>query len=177
VQCVLDAGGDTLRYQPIGYWAYYPSKVFPHRSGRLAAPNSERTDGPVATLPRDRDAVRGFKEGDLKSSVTVMVRGGKYFLDDPFVLDSHDSGDHDHKITYQAYPDTRQIDPGERINSLAQWQKWATMNTPCLPILFSWMRLMMTIRLKADSPAKQPGFEPIDPTSFGPAKVTKHKAA
>ena len=28
VQCVLDVGGDTMRYQPIGYWAYYPSKVF-----------------------------------------------------------------------------------------------------------------------------------------------------
>jgi len=30
VQCALDIGGDTLRYQPIGYRAYYPSKVFPH---------------------------------------------------------------------------------------------------------------------------------------------------
>ena len=30
VQCALDVGGDTLRYQPIGYRAYYPSKVFPH---------------------------------------------------------------------------------------------------------------------------------------------------
>ncbi len=30
VECVLDIGGDTLRYQPIGYWANYPSKAYPH---------------------------------------------------------------------------------------------------------------------------------------------------
>src|SRR5882724_5513706 len=29
LQIVLDLGGTLLRYQPIGYFAYYPSKVFP----------------------------------------------------------------------------------------------------------------------------------------------------
>ena len=29
VDIVLELGGDTLRFQPIGYRAYYPSKVFP----------------------------------------------------------------------------------------------------------------------------------------------------
>ena len=29
VQTVVDVGGDFLRSQPIGYWAYYPSRVFP----------------------------------------------------------------------------------------------------------------------------------------------------
>jgi hypothetical protein len=29
VDIVLDLGGDTLRFQPIGYRAYYPSKVYP----------------------------------------------------------------------------------------------------------------------------------------------------
>lgn len=28
VETVVVLGGDTLRFQPIGYWAYYPSKVF-----------------------------------------------------------------------------------------------------------------------------------------------------
>jgi hypothetical protein len=28
VKIVVELGGDTLRFQPIGYWAYYPSKVF-----------------------------------------------------------------------------------------------------------------------------------------------------
>jgi hypothetical protein len=30
VECVLECGGDTLRYQPIGYWAIYPSRAYPH---------------------------------------------------------------------------------------------------------------------------------------------------
>ena len=29
VERILEVGGDTLRFQPIGYRAYYPSKVFP----------------------------------------------------------------------------------------------------------------------------------------------------
>ena len=29
VETVLEVGGNLLRFQPIGYWAYYPSKVFP----------------------------------------------------------------------------------------------------------------------------------------------------
>lgn len=29
LQTVVDLGGNLLRYQPIGYFAYYPSKVFP----------------------------------------------------------------------------------------------------------------------------------------------------
>lgn len=32
VECVLAAGGDTLRFQPIGYWAYYPSKAYPRHA-------------------------------------------------------------------------------------------------------------------------------------------------
>ena len=39
-------------------------------SGTLAEPNAARTDGPFATLERDRDAVR-----PLKGGVTVWVRG------------------------------------------------------------------------------------------------------
>jgi hypothetical protein len=36
VETVVEMGGDLLRFQPIGYWAYYPSKVFygPRRAGR-----------------------------------------------------------------------------------------------------------------------------------------------
>lgn len=30
VEKVLELGGDTLRFQPIGYWAYYPSAAFPN---------------------------------------------------------------------------------------------------------------------------------------------------
>src|SRR5487761_63536 len=29
LETVVELGGNLLRFQPIGYWAYYPSKVFP----------------------------------------------------------------------------------------------------------------------------------------------------
>jgi hypothetical protein len=29
LETVVDVGGNVLRFQPIGYWACYPSKVFP----------------------------------------------------------------------------------------------------------------------------------------------------
>ena len=51
-------------------------------SGRLPAPNAQRTDGPFATLVRARDAIRETKAKEgLKDPVPVMVRGGKYFLE------------------------------------------------------------------------------------------------
>jgi len=49
-------------------------------SGRLRAPNEERTDGPFATLPRARDAIRQMEcrqvVGELRRPVNVFIRGG-----------------------------------------------------------------------------------------------------
>jgi len=56
-------------------------------SGRLAAPNDSKTDGPFATLQRARDAVRQVKrqqQGGLKQPVTVFVHGGTYPLSQAF---------------------------------------------------------------------------------------------
>ena len=55
-------------------------------SGKLAAPNSDGTDGPFATLVRARQAARKVIEGGLTEPLTVLVRGGKYFLEETFVL-------------------------------------------------------------------------------------------
>ncbi len=55
-------------------------------SGSLAEPNPSRTDGPFATLERARDKIRALKKaGSLPSGgVTVVVRGGRYFLGQTF---------------------------------------------------------------------------------------------
>jgi len=49
--------------------------------GTLPEPNATGTDGPLATLRRARDAVRGLRdaEGRLPGPVTVRVRGGTCF--------------------------------------------------------------------------------------------------
>lgn len=84
-------------------------------SGMLAEPNANKTDGPFATLSRARDAIHSLKmNGNLKNPVTVMVRDGKYFLDEPFILTKKDSGTQDCPITYTAYPGEKPILSGGR---------------------------------------------------------------
>ena len=73
-------------------------------SGRLAAPNKAKTDGPFATIPRARDAIRDLKaKGALAGPVTVQLRGGKYFLDETLRFDARDSGSELAPISYVAY--------------------------------------------------------------------------
>ena len=74
-------------------------------SGRLPAPNAAKTDGPFATIPRARDAIRELKRpGKLASPVTVQVRGGTYRIAKPISFTPADSGSPDQPVRYVAYP-------------------------------------------------------------------------
>jgi hypothetical protein len=73
-------------------------------SGRLAAVNAAKTDGPFATLNRARDEVRKLPAAKRKGGATVIVRGGTYFLDAPLELSAQDSGTASGRIIYAAYP-------------------------------------------------------------------------
>jgi hypothetical protein len=86
-------------------------------SGRLAEPNAAKTDGPFATLGRARDTVRELKGREApRGPMMVMVRGGKYFLDQTLVLGPEDSGSREFPVTYRAYGDERPIlSGGKRI--------------------------------------------------------------
>lgn len=55
-------------------------------SGTLASPNNSQTDGPFATLERARDAVRELKSNNKASDITVLIRGGQYYLNKMFCL-------------------------------------------------------------------------------------------
>ena len=58
---------------------------------------------PFATLEAAREAVRALRKGGrLRESVTVILRGGLYFLRRPFVLNPADSGAEDCPVTYRA---------------------------------------------------------------------------
>ncbi len=78
-------------------------------SGRLAAPNDQKTDGPFATLERARDEIRKVKNnlGRLPASITVWIRGGDYHLDKTFQLVAEDSGSETMPIAYRAYKDEK----------------------------------------------------------------------
>ena len=68
---------------------------------------------PFATLLRARDAVRDLRaKGPAKGSITVMVRGGKYFLDTTVALSAEDSGNRESPTIYTAYPGEQPIVSG-----------------------------------------------------------------
>src|SRR5713226_3430050 len=55
-------------------------------SGKLAAANNDKTDGPFTTIGKARDAIRGLKaQGPLTQPFTVFIRGGLYTLREPLV--------------------------------------------------------------------------------------------
>lgn len=84
-------------------------------SGKLLAPNPDKTDGPFATLEGARNAVRDLKVyNKLSSPVTVYIRGGKYNLKRPFVLEAKDSGTKECPIIYSALADEEVIITGSK---------------------------------------------------------------
>ena len=72
-------------------------------SGRLAAPNTDKTDGPLATLNGARDAIRKLKsQGQATEPIRVIVADGSYSLTEPLQLTPADSGSATSPISYEA---------------------------------------------------------------------------
>jgi parallel beta-helix repeat protein len=92
-------------------------------SGKEAKPNRTKTDGPFATFERVRSAIRELKseqDGNLKQPVNVFVRGGTYFLSNPLLFNSEDSGTVDFPITYAAYKNEKPVISGGK--EITGWQ-------------------------------------------------------
>lgn len=85
-------------------------------SGRRAEPNTARSDGPFATLPRARDEIRRLKKaGPLPDGgVTVYVSGGLYSLASTLELTAADSGTARAPVVYRAAPGQRPVVLGGR---------------------------------------------------------------
>jgi hypothetical protein len=85
-------------------------------SGRPQRSNSQRTDGPKASLAGARDAIRQLKsKGPLKAPVRIIVAAGTYTLTEPFILTPQDSGTKECPITYKAAAGTKSIFSGGRV--------------------------------------------------------------
>ncbi|MBD3292897.1 MAG: hypothetical protein GF393_08245, partial [Armatimonadia bacterium] len=70
---------------------------------------------PFATPHRARDAIRELKQargGELPGPVTVRLREGIYFLEQPLDLGLEDSGTEDAPVTWEAWPGERPIVSG-----------------------------------------------------------------
>ena len=84
-------------------------------SGRLETPNEGKSDGPLATLSRARDAIQELKaKAGLTAPVDVMVRGGTYVLDAPIAFGPEDGGTAGCPVTYMAYPGEKPVLSGGR---------------------------------------------------------------
>jgi hypothetical protein len=79
-------------------------------SGMLAAPNAAKTDGPLATLGQAQEKIRTLKKsGPLPAGgITVVVRGGTYFLPKTLEFSPADSGTAAAPIVYRAAEGVRE---------------------------------------------------------------------
>ena len=84
-------------------------------SGRLAAPNVDKSDGPFATLTRARDEIRSWRiAGEDKGPATVWIRGGVYAFTETFRLDARDCGTAGSPVVFRAFANERPVLIGGR---------------------------------------------------------------
>jgi len=84
-------------------------------SGKLAQPNAEKTDGPLASLAGARDTIRRMKsQGPLAEAVEVVAADGVYSLKETLVFEPQDSGSAERPITYRAADDAHPVFSGGR---------------------------------------------------------------
>jgi len=85
-------------------------------SGKLARPDSTRTDGPLASLAGARNAIRRLKSVvSAAEPVQVIVADGTYTLTEPFILTPRDSGTKANPVSYEAADGARPVFTGGRI--------------------------------------------------------------
>ncbi len=84
-------------------------------SGKLPRPNTQGTDGPLATLAGARDAVRRLKvQRPLTEAIHVQVATGIYPLTETLTFEPQDSGTGEAPITYEAVLGARPVLTGGR---------------------------------------------------------------
>jgi hypothetical protein len=139
-------------------------------SGRLQHANAGKTDGPVATLTRARDAVRELKAQPdaLAGPITVLVRAGTYFLDETLALTQRDSGTRDCPVTWAACPGEKPVLSGGR--ELRGFKPWREHILQCdVPAARGgkWRFRQLFFNGRRQIRARYPAFDPEDPLHGG----------
>jgi len=84
-------------------------------SGKLRRPNSERNDGPLASLAGARDRLRQLRLiARIPDPIHVIVADGQYTLSEPFVLEPQDSGTGQLTVSYEADAGAKPVFTGGR---------------------------------------------------------------
>ena len=85
-------------------------------SGQFASVNHLRTDGPLASLPAARDAVRRLKaKGPLAEPVRVVIAEGRYTLAETLTFTADDGGTEKCPVVYEAAPGAQPVLSGGRV--------------------------------------------------------------
>jgi hypothetical protein len=107
--CKMQAASGLLLINEKGYskMEFYVSP-----SGNDSDPGT--SDRPFATLDRAKNAVCAFKIHKTEMEVTVFIREGTYYLEEPLVFAPEDSGSKEHPVTYVSYPGEKPVISGGR---------------------------------------------------------------
>lgn len=98
-------------------------------SGLLAAPNAEKTDGPLASMGGARDALRRMRHGGKAGgAVTVRFQSGRYEQVAPVTFTAEDSGTAGAPVVFEAAPGAQARITG----GVALWQLHTLTDTNAL---------------------------------------------
>jgi parallel beta-helix repeat protein len=138
-------------------------------SGKLAAANAERTDGPLASLARAQALVREMKRSQAADQpITVMVRGGKYYLPDTLVFGREDGGNPEAVVTYTAYPGEKPIlSGGRRVSGWRVHQGKILVAAVPGSKDGDWKFRQLFLNSERQIRARTPKFDPQDPMYGG----------
>lgn len=73
------------------------------QAGNDSHPGSKTA--PFQTIRKAQERVREVIAGGMSGDVTVLIRGGEYYLDTALTFDERDSGRDGHQVIYRSYPD------------------------------------------------------------------------
>jgi parallel beta-helix repeat protein len=139
-----------------------------HWSGKLAAPNAQRNDGPFASLTRAREAVRALKARGVHRPITVLIRGGTYYLQEVFQLGPQDSGSEGAPVIYAAYPGEKPV-----ISAGLPLRNWRKAEGPLyvaeVPAAraHGWDLRQLRVGDERQIRARSPNFDPQHPYTHG----------
>ena len=143
-------------------------------SGKLPESNANRTDGPFRSLQRARDVVRELKRKELpEGGITVLVRGGTYYLPEPLQFAPEDSGTETSPIVYAAYPGETPILSGGR--PVGPWRREGELFVADVPKVTegNWYFRQLFVGDERQIRARTPNFDPENPYTGGWYFVSK----